>query len=346
LGLKKVPFLVRTDLTEAEKKASRLADNRTAESEWFPETLALELKALGEMDFDLGLTGFDLYELESMGIGAGGEPPPEDPGPQIDRAAELQVKWGTERGQIWAVGKHRVMCGDSTSAEDVGRLMGGVKVRLVWTDPPYGVNYGANLDAANPMGYRVRSIQNDDLPPAELEKFIRTSLKNAADHSFDGAAIYVASPAGTLLPTLIKAFERSGFDFHWGLVWVKDQLVLGRGDYHFKHENILYGWKPGAAHFFIDDRTQTSVFEYPRPKSSEEHPTMKPPELVGAMIKNSSKKGELCYDPFLGSGTTLIAAEQLGRVCFGMEIAPEYVAVILERASGIGLEPKLIETVK
>jgi len=255
----------------------------------------------------------------------------EDHPEVISRADELQAKWQVQRGQIWLLGKHKVMCGDSTNADDVARLMQGEKARLTWTDPPYGVNYGAKLAAANPMHYRVRQIENDNLAPAELELFIRCALTKVADASLPGAAIYVACPAGTLLPMNDAIKMGSGFDFHWGLVWVKDQLVLGRGDYHFKHENILYGWKPDGAHYFTADRTQTSVFEIPRPKVSDEHPTMKPLDLVARMVENSSKHGDIVLDPFLGSGTTLIAAEKMGRICYGMEIAEAYCAVVLQR---------------
>lgn len=272
-----------------------------------------------------------------------GQPPEAAPEPQIDRAAELQEKWQTATGQLWEIGTHRPVCGDCTDKTVVDRVMQGERARLVWTDPPYGVKYGDKLEAANPMGYRIRTIQNDDLPPDELEAFIRSALKNVADVCIDGAAIYVASPAGTPLPTLIASFVGSGFDYHWGLIWLKDQLVLGRGDYHFKHENILYGWKPGAAHCFVEDRTQTSVFEYPRPKRSEEHPTMKPVELVEHMLRNSSEIGDIVAEPFAGSGTTLIACERLGRKCRAIEISPAYVAVSLQRLADMGLEPRLVE---
>jgi len=262
----------------------------------------------------------------------------------VDRAEELREKWQTERGQLWEIGRHRLLCGDSTSAEDVARLMGGEKARLVWTDPPYGVSYGDKLEAANPMGYRVRQIANDDLPADELEAFLRKALSCAAANSVPGAAIYVACPAGTPLPALIGAFAGSGFDYRWQLVWLKDQMVLSRADYHFKHENILYGWKPDGAHYFTADRTQTSVFEVDRPKASPEHPTMKPPELIARMIENSSRPGAVVYDGFHGSGSTMVAAEQLGRRCYAMEIEPKYVAVCLERMAGMGLEPRLAET--
>jgi DNA modification methylase len=229
------------------------------------------------------------------------------------------------------LGEHRIICGDCTDEVIIKNVMGSDRARLVWTDPPYGVNYGAKLEDANPMGYRVRMIENDNLPPAELEVFIRSALKNCCDYSLSGGAIYVACPAGTPLPTLIASFVGSGYTFHWGLIWLKDQLVLGRGDYHFKHENILYGWKEDAAHYFVDDRKQTSVFEYPRPKSSEEHPTMKPVDLVAHMISNSSRVGDIVLEPFSGSGSTILACEREGRKCRAIEISPAYVAVSIQR---------------
>ena len=193
------------------------------------------------------------------------------------------------------------------------------------------------------MGYRVRTIENDDLPPEQLEEFVRTALKNCAEFSGKGAAIYVACPAGTLLPAIISAMAGSGFDYRWHLVWLKDQIVLSRADYHFKHENILYGWKPDGAHYFIDDRKQSSVFEYPRPKKSEEHPTMKPIELVEHMIKNSSRVGDIVLEPFGGSGTTLLACERQGRICRITELSEKYGAVILERFfTATGITPELI----
>ncbi len=167
----------------------------------------------------------------------------------------------------------------------------------------------------------------------ELEPFIRSVLTNCATHSVKGASIYVACPAGTPLPTLISSFVGSGYDFRWHLVWVKDQIVLSRADYHFKHENILYGWKGDGAHYFTDDRKQSSVFEYPRPKKSEEHPTMKPVELIMHMVTNSSKRGDVILEPFCGSGSTLIACQNLGRKGRGIEISPAYCAVTLERMS-------------
>lgn len=237
--------------------------------------------------------------------------------------------------------EHRLMCGDSASS-DVDVLFGNDKANLTWTDPPYGVKYGDKLEAANAMGYRVRHIQNDNLSDEDLEHLINAALTNAANHSCAGASVYVAAPAGQQLPTLMRAFAGSGFEYRWQLVWLKDQIVLGRGDYHFKHENILYGWKKDGAHYFIDNRKQASVFEYPRPKVSDEHPTMKPIALVAHMLNNSSRAGDIVYDCYCGSGTTLIACEQTGRIGRGMEIEPKYVAVSLERLSLLGLQPRRV----
>jgi DNA modification methylase len=177
----------------------------------------------------------------------------------------------------------------------------------------------------------VRKIKNDDLTADQLLNLLNTVYKNCAKHSVPGAAIYSACPAGDMLEVAIVSFKGSGFDFHWQLVWVKDQLVLGRGDYHFKHENILYGWKGDAGHYFTDDRTQCSVFEYARPKVSDEHPTMKPVELVEHQVRNSSKEGDILLEPFCGSGTTILACERSNRRCRAIELVPAYIAVTLQR---------------
>jgi DNA modification methylase len=281
---------------------------------------------------------WDEDELQELLNQSNGDDLDEAPEPKLDQAAELEKKWSTELGQIWEIGKHRLMCGDSTDAASVGKLMGEARIRLTWTDPPYGVNYGGAVGAGMP--YRVRQIKNDNLSAEELENLIRSALKNAAEHSLPGAAVYTACPAGDMLPSLIAAFTGSGFDFRWQLVWLKDQIVLSRADYHFKHENILYGWKPDGPHYFTSDRTQASVFECPRPKVSEEHPTMKPPQLIRAMLQNSSKAGEVVYDAFMGSGSTMVAAHGIGRICYSIEIEPKYAAVTLERMKDMGLKPK------
>jgi len=269
---------------------------------------------------------------------------PEDAGAKLDKADELREKWGVESGQMWRLGEHRIICGDCTEEAVIDIVMGGELAKMVWTDPPYGVSYGAKLEAANPMGYRVREIKNDDLNPDKLEAFIRSAFKVCARNSIPGAALYSACPAGTLLPSLIAAFAGSGFDFRWGLVWVKDRIVLSRSDYHFQHENILYGWKPDGAHHWHGDRKQSSCMFVDRPSSSEEHPTMKPVELIEIMVSNNSENGDIVLEPFAGSGSTIMACERLGRKCRAVEIEPKYVAVSIQRwVDMTGGEPELID---
>lgn len=305
-------------LTKAEKREFIIKDN-AGFGDWDWDVLGAEWG-----DLPLGDWGLDMPDhADKSEI--------RDAEPQIDKAAELNKKWKVKTGDLWQIGEHRLLCGDSTKAGDVGRLMDGHIASLVWTDPPYGVKYGDKLDAANPMGYRVRSIENDDLDDASLEDLLRTAFNNFGNYCVSGAAIYAACPAGKPLPTAIKAFAGSCFEFRWQLVWIKDQLVLSRADYHFRHENILYGWKTDGSHYFTDDRTQDSVFEVPRPKSSEEHPTMKPIALIQEMICNSSRKNEIVVDAFGGSGSTMIAAENAQRRGFLMELTPNFCAVILER---------------
>ena len=342
LGCTHVPIDRQDFETEAQEWAHMIADNRIAELSEIDEALMKDL--LQEMDagdFDMDLTGFSAGDLETMMTAA----PPADAEPQIDRAAELAVKWGTATGQIWRLGEHHLLiCGESNDPAVVARLFAdGRKARLVWTDPPYGVKYGEKLEANNPQGYKVRSIENDNLSGDDLTALIRDAYKNAAAHSLPGAAIYAAAAvAGDMLLVAIQAFKDSGFTFKWQLVWLKDQLVLSRSDYHFRHENILYGWKEDAGHFFTEDRTQDSVFVYDRPKRSEEHPMMKPVELVAHMVRNSSAPGDVVYDCFSGSGCTLLACESTGRVSRGAEKSPGFVAVQLERfQAATGITPTL-----
>jgi len=264
-----------------------------------------------------------------------------------DLADELRKKWGTQTGQLWQIGAHQIICGDCTDATKVERLfqdVGSARFRMIATDPPYGVSYAAKNEFLNALdrGNRVqRPIANDHDADAAPPLF-SAALKVATTHAEKGAACYATVPSGTLLPDFISAFKQSGFSFKTLLVWVKNQFVLGRSDYQYRHEHILYGWIENGAHYFIDDRSQDSVFEIDKPHVSATHPTSKPIELISRMISNSSRAGELVYDPFAGSGTSIVAAHQLGRVGFGCEIDASYVAVVLERLSILGLEPELV----
>ena len=317
-------------------ESARLQEESLAE--WDAEMLGALAK---EVDLSSLWTG---DELQALLVGQNGHEMSEDPGPQLDKAEELRKKWGVETGQLWQLGDHRLLCGDSTKREDVERVMGGEKLQLVWTDPPYGVSYGAKnkfLNAISP-GNRIQTpIENDQLTEEQTEDLCRKALLLACEFGLLGAALYVACPAGTQLPHFIAAVASSGFQFKHSLVWVKNQFVLGRCDYHYKHEIILYGWKEGA-HFWNGDHSQDSVFLVDKPHVSDLHPTTKPVELVEPMIRNSSKEGDVVYDPFLGSGTTMVASHRLGRRCFGIEIDPGYCGVVLERMSGLGLTPTLI----
>lgn len=344
LGLKTVPVVVADYLSPEQARAARIADNKVSESEWFPEILGLELKALQEMNFNMELTGFDLEELSDILQRQGAGEPPEAPDPEIDRAAELQEKWGTALGQIWQVGRHRLVCEDCRQSD---KLFDNQKYDLLVTDPPYGVSYAAKNKFLNAIdkGNRIQTpIECDHQNPEEMSVFWREAFTAARRHARPGACYYVTGPqGGDLLLILLLALKDSRFPLHHMLIWAKNNHVLGRADYNYKHEPIIYGWVEGAGHRFYGGAGENSLWEVDKPVKSEYHPTMKPVELIARAIKNSSQAGEIVYDPFLGSGTTAVAAEQLGRVCFGVEITPEYVAVTLERLAQMGLEPKLIE---
>ena len=270
----------------------------------------------------------------------------QDPPAQIDKAAELQRKWGTERGQTWQTGPHRLVCGDCREKADVGRLWadGGPKLRMIWTDPPYGVDYSAKNAYLNrtDRGNRIQKpIENDHLTAGETGVMFKLGLEVARPFAEPGAACYATVPAGPLLVYFIQAFTAAGFTYRAQLTWVKSCFVIGMADYHHRFEPILYGWLPDAAHYFVDDRKQDDVFEIDKPRVSEFHPTTKPVELIARMIRNSSREGEVVYDPFCGAGSTILAAHQLGRIGFGCEINAGYPAVCLQRLSALGLEPKL-----
>jgi DNA modification methylase len=263
-----------------------------------------------------------------------------------DRASALSEKWGTDLGQQWQIGPHRLGCGDSREGRNIERLCGGETFRLIVTDPPYGVNYSAKNAYLNrsDRGNRIQKpIENDILAADEVRALFESSLRQALVFASPGAACYATVPSGPLLPFFIAGFEGAGLSFKHLLIWVKQHFVIGMSDYHYRHEAILYGWLENAPHYFVQDRTQDSVFEVDRPIVSDLHPTTKPIALLAKMIKNSSQCGELIYDPFSGAGSTLVAAHQLGRVCYGCEIDPGYAAVTLERLSLLGLKPILVD---
>ena len=241
--------------------------------------------------------------------------------------------------------EHRLLCGDSTNADDVGRVMGGEKAEMVWTDPPYGVGIGDKNKYLNTIARSNRveeNLENDAIDEPALAIMLGEAFRLAVEHCRAGAAWYVSAPAGPIHTTFGLALKKLGI-WHQTIQWVKNNATFSPlgVDYHWRAEPIFYGWVPGAAHRYYGGRKQDTVWEIDRPSASPEHPTMKPVELMARAITNSSLHGEIVMDSFLGSGTTMVAAEQLGRLCYGMEIEPKYTAVILERLAGMGLAPRL-----
>ena len=249
-----------------------------------------------------------------------------------DEAPEPPADPITKAGDLWILGEHRVMCGDSTKPEDVAKLMNGARAQLVITDPPYGVSYAeknAFLNAFDKGNCNQTKIENDHLDKKETQALWGAAFKNMADAMGPGAVVYCFMPQGGDQMMMMMMMMEGGIEPKHELIWLKNNHVLGRSDYNYKHEPILYAWKKGGHKFYGD--FSTSVIECKKPHSSKLHPTMKPVELIAVLAKNSSQIGETIYDPFLGSGTTLIAAEQLGRRCCGMEISPAYCDVIVQR---------------
>ena len=333
----KLVVVQREDLDLAKDKAAKelaIADNRVGQV-----NLLFDTNILQSFVQEVDLKAFwSLEELDNILAGVIGDnlesEVREDVEPQINRADELRKKWQVDLGQLWQLDEHRLLCGDSTKREDVEKLLNGEQIQLVWTDPPYGVSYGDKnkfLNAISP-GNRIQTpISGDHLKEEDVEQLCRAALTIACDNVSPGAALYVAAPPGRLCQHFISAVNSSGFTYKHELVWVKNQFVLGRSDYHYRHEPILYGWKENGAHYFIDDPGKSTVFQVNKPHRSDLHPTMKPVELVEEMVNNSSKPGWVVYEPFSGSGTVLIACERLRRHCRAVEINPSYVAVALER---------------
>ena len=326
-GLEKIPCVFVEHLTDTQKRAYILADNRLAElAGWDEELLKLELDALREMDFDVTLTGFADYEFENIEVA-------ED---NFDVASELEKPAIAQLGDIWTLGRHKIICGDSTKAETYRELLGGLKVDLVLTDPPYFVA------EENSSG----TILNDDLNDADGLAFLKSAFENFYKAMENDAAIYIFY-ATSKTRIFYDAFEDCGFKVLSGLVWLKDVPVLCRGDFNFKHEPIIYGKKKRGTHKWYGDCAQSTVLEFPRIKNSATegfgHPSSKPLPLISRLMSLSSKKGDKILDGFLGSASTLIAAEKLGRTCYGVEFLPKFVDVAVERFSGVSDEKISVE---
>jgi len=316
-GIKEVPCVLVEHLTEVQKKAYILADNRLAlAADWDNELLALELENLKDLDFNISLIGFDDEELEELFLEESNlevieddydEAPPEEP--------------ISKYGDIWVLGRHRIMCGDSTKEEDVKVLMNNDLADMILTDPPYNVNY---------EGGTGLKIKNDSMDNDNFRMFLRDAFKSGDSALKPGGVFYIwhADSEG-------YNFRGACFDVAWKvrqcLIWVKNALVMGRQDYHWQHEPCLYGWKEGAGHLWATDRKQTTILNFDKPKVNDVHPTMKPIALFDYQIKNNTKGQDVVLDLFLGSGTTVIACEQNERRAYGLELDEKYADVIINR---------------
>lgn len=359
MGMTEVPCLFIEGLTETQRRAYILADNKMTElGEWDEDILTKELESLKDIGFDINLTGFSIDDID---IG------------DID-FTDIDQKWNEDnpngylggesrnirKGQVWKLGNHRLMCGDSTKTEDVLKLMGGETADLFLTDPPYNVDYAGKNETLNLIdkGSRIqKDIENDLMTDNAFENFLTDAFYAANNFLKEGGVFYLWH-SDFSRKQFISAIEKIGWISRETLIWVKNQFVIGRQDYHHRYEPCLYGWKDGAGHYFIDDRTQDDVFDitkiddmneeelrsyvkdliekstiiYERkPAISDLHPTMKPINLFKRLIVNSSREGENVLDLFGGSGTTIIAAEQTNRKAFVMELDPEYVEATIQR---------------
>ncbi len=318
-GIIEVPCVFADFLTEAQKKAYILADNRMAlDAGWDEELLRIEIESLQGADFDVSLTGFGEDEIADLFSGDGEKDVKDD---DFDLSAALEKAAFVERGDIWTVGRHRLMCGDATSVEDVAALMDGKKANLIVTDPPYNVAFksGSGL-----------SIQNDSMKGDEFYTFLYNSFSQMAEHLEKGGAAYVFH-ADTEGLNFRKAFVDAGFHLAGVCIWVKNSLVLGRSDYQWQHEPVLYGFLKNGKHPWYSDRKQTTIWNYDKPKRNKNHPTSKPLDLLGYPISNSSQENAIVLDTFGGSGSTLMACEQTDRICHMMELDEKYASVILRR---------------
>ena len=317
-GIQQVPCVYVDYLTEAQKKAYILADNRMAlDAGWDDELLAVEMEELQNLGFDLGLTGFDEKELADL---FAADEEAEDDGFDVDKALEKEAF--VQTGDLWLLGRHRLLCGDATKPEDVRTVLDGKKANICITDPPYNCAY---------KGGTGMTIQNDSWSDSEkFYQFLLDAFKNIYASLADGGAFYCFHSDAEKC-NFFNATVNAGFHYSTTCIWVKDTLVIGRMDFQMRHEPVIYAFKDTAKHKFYGDRKQTTVWEFPRPKKSELHPTMKTIPLIAYPMGLSSQENGIVLDVFGGSGTTLMAAERLNRICCTTELDPKYASAIVRR---------------
>lgn len=316
LGFESVDCVV-VELDETREKALNIALNKIS-GQWDESKLALLIADLDASDFDGELTGFDEDEIQAM-IGSLDEAEAHDDGFDLDTALEQAAF--VEPGDAWTVGRHRLMCADATQSVNLEALMGGKSANLLLTDPPYNVDFQSS---------KGLSIKNDKMDADAFYQFLLDSFTAAATVMAPGASAYVFH-ADTEGLAFRRAFIDAGFKLSGCCIWVKDSLVLGRSPYQWQHEPCLFGWKTGGKHAWYADRKQTTIWQFAKPKRSKNHPTSKPVDLMAYPMGNSTQPNAIVLDPFAGSGSTLIAAEQTDRVAYCMELDPKYASVILRR---------------
>lgn len=332
LGYTEINCVV-VDVDKKKEKALNIALNKIS-GDWEYESLAKLLDELKEEDYNIELSGFDWSEAEKLWD----EYMPKE-GQDEDDIPDVPEESVIQSGDIILMGKHRLICGDATEPEDMHKLMDGKKAKLTVLDPPYGISYvGKTEDAL--------TIQNDNLSDEEFYNFLLEAFKRVYEISDDGASIYVfhADAKGLIFR---RAFVDSGFKHSQCCIWVKNTFVMGRQPYQWQHEPILFGWKSTGVHYWNGDRKQSTIFNFDKPRVNDVHPTMKPIPLIEYIIKNSSKYGDIIVDTFLGSGTTILAADKSNRICYGSELDERYCQVIIERwinyKDGISDEDVIIE---
>lgn len=328
LGYEQIQCII-VNLDKNKEKALNLALNKIS-GEWDDEKLEQILAELKETDIDMNITGFSNDEIDDILKEVLGS---KEDDFDIEEALNEIEEPITKAGDIWLLGRNRLMCGDSTQKDDVMRLMNGQKADMLLTDPPYNVDYEGVAG----------KIENDNMNETEFYNFLLDAFRNMNEIAKEGCTFY-SFHADTEGLNFRRAFKEAGFKLAQCLVWVKNTFVMGRQDYQWKHEPILYGWKEGSAHYFVDDRSQSTVLEFDKPIKNAEHPTMKPIDLLVYLIKNSSKENDLIVDLFAGSGSSMIAAEETKRICYTMELDPKYCDVVVKRWETLTGQKAKLET--
>jgi DNA modification methylase len=335
LGMTEVPVIVLADLTESERRAFVLADNKLAlNAGWDEEMLRVELESLKDDDFNLDVVGFSAEELEVILAG------PEETHEGLtdeDAVPDEQEKVVTVAGDVWLLGRHRLLCGDATVLGDVEKVMAGGLADMVFCDPPYGVNYGATMK--DKLRGTQRPIANDNLG-ADFGPFLRDACSNIL--AVTEGTVYICM-SSSQLHTLHQAFTEAGGHWSTFVIWAKNTFTMGRSDYQRQYEPMLYGWKEGADHFWCGARDQGDVWFVKKPVKNDLHPTCKPVELIERALRNSSKSRDTVLDPFAGSGSTLIACERAGRTARLVELDPHYCDVIVRRYIEFTGKPVLLD---